>query len=41
VVTGTVAEIAYQGGFGSQAYFTKCFHEQFGCSPKEYVRKSL
>lgn len=34
---GTVAEIAYQVGFSSQAYFTRCFKEQFGCSPKEYV----
>ncbi|MFQ5630779.1 MAG: response regulator, partial [bacterium] len=24
---GTVAEITYMVGFGSQAYFTKCFHE--------------
>jgi AraC-like DNA-binding protein len=38
---GTVAEIAYQVGFGSQAYFTKCFHQQFGCSPKEYVKKNF
>lgn len=36
---GTIAEIAYEVGFGSQAYFTKCFHEQFGCAPKEYVKK--
>jgi signal transduction histidine kinase/ligand-binding sensor domain-containing protein/DNA-binding response OmpR family regulator len=38
---GTVAEIAYQVGFGSQAYFNRCFHEQFGCAPKAYVRKKL
>jgi DNA-binding response OmpR family regulator len=38
---GTVAEITYMVGFGSQAYFTKCFHEQFGCAPKEYVKKNF
>ncbi|MCG3155551.1 MAG: Sensor histidine kinase RcsC [bacterium] len=37
---GTVAEIAYQVGFSSQAYFTRCFHEHFGCSPKEYAQKT-
>lgn len=33
---GTVTEIAYQVGFSSHPYFTKCFQEYFGMSPKEY-----
>jgi DNA-binding response OmpR family regulator len=37
---GSIAEIAYQVGFSSQAYFTKCFHEQFGVSPKEFRSKA-
>ncbi len=37
---GNVAEIAYQTGFSSQAYFTRCFQARFGCSPKEYAQKS-
>jgi transcriptional regulator GlxA family with amidase domain len=36
---GTVSEIAYQVGFNSVAYFTKCFREQFGTVPSD-VRKS-
>ncbi|MEM7367877.1 MAG: ATP-binding protein [Bacteroidota bacterium] len=32
---GNVAEIAYQVGFSSQAYFSKCFKDQFGISPSE------
>lgn len=35
----TISEIAYQVGFGSVAYFTKCFREQFGRLPSE-VRSS-
>ncbi|MGH7451286.1 MAG: response regulator, partial [bacterium] len=34
--TGTVAEIAYQVGFGSQTHFTAMFQKQFGCTPSEY-----
>ena len=30
---GTAAEIAYRVGFGSPAYFNKCFHEYFGYPP--------
>jgi AraC-like DNA-binding protein len=30
---GNVAEVAYAVGFGSQAYFSTCFKEEFGVSP--------
>ena len=36
---GTIAEIAYTVGFGSPAYLTKCFHEQFGIVPSQLKKK--
>lgn len=36
----TAAEVAYKVGFGSPAYFTKCFHEYYGFPPGE-VRKRI
>jgi signal transduction histidine kinase/ligand-binding sensor domain-containing protein/DNA-binding response OmpR family regulator len=36
---GNITEIAYEVGFGSQSYFTRCFTEHFGCSPSEFVQQ--
>lgn len=35
----TIVEIAYEVGFSSPAYFAKCFRDQFGVTPSEYVRR--
>jgi len=35
-----VAEIAYRVGFGSPAYFNKCFHDFYGYPPGEIVKKN-
>jgi len=34
---GTPSEIAFQVGFNSHTYFSKCFKEVFGVSPSEVV----
>jgi signal transduction histidine kinase/DNA-binding response OmpR family regulator/ligand-binding sensor domain-containing protein len=38
---GTVADIAYQVGFTSPAYFSSCFHERFGVIPSQVRGESL
>lgn len=35
----TVAEIAYEVGFTSPSYFTKCYKEQFGESPTDFLKR--
>lgn len=34
-----ISEIAYETGFTSPSYFTKCFKEYFSESPKEYIAR--
>ena len=33
-----ITEVAYQVGFSSQSYFTKCFNEQYGKPPTAYIK---
>lgn len=33
---GSVSEIGYKVGFSDNAYFSRAFKKQFGCSPSEY-----
>ncbi|HSO88758.1 MAG TPA: AraC family transcriptional regulator, partial [Draconibacterium sp.] len=37
----TAAEVAYKAGFGSPAYFNRCFHECFGYATGEIKKKGL
>ncbi len=32
-----ISEIAYQTGFSSPAYFSKCFHEKYGILPSNFI----
>jgi AraC-like DNA-binding protein len=35
--TGNVSEIAFETGFSSPSYFSKCFQKTYGQSPSEYL----
>ncbi|MBJ7882494.1 nickel-binding protein [Gelidibacter salicanalis] len=34
--SGNISEIAYQTGFSSPAYFSKCFHKKYGILPSNF-----
>ena len=36
---GNIQEIAYETGFNSAAYFTKCFFDKFGILPSKYTQQ--
>ncbi len=36
-----INEIAYQVGFNTQAYFSKCFSDGYGCAPLRFRKKLL
>jgi len=35
----TIAEVSYKVGFGNPKYFSRCFSQQFGCSPRDFKGK--
>ncbi|MFT6928867.1 MAG: AraC-like DNA-binding protein [Sediminicola sp.] len=35
----SISEVAFEAGFNSPAYFSKCFHENFGILPSKYLQK--
>ncbi|MBN2165995.1 MAG: response regulator [Marinilabiliaceae bacterium] len=37
----SISEIVYLVGFSTPSYFTKCFRELYGCTPKEYLSKHI
>jgi TolB-like protein/AraC-like DNA-binding protein/Tfp pilus assembly protein PilF len=39
--SSTVAEVAYKSGFGSPAYFSKCYHEYYGYPPGEERKRPV
>jgi AraC-like DNA-binding protein len=38
---GNISEIAYETGFNSQAYFSKCFVGKYGILPSKYIQQHI
>jgi signal transduction histidine kinase/ligand-binding sensor domain-containing protein/AraC-like DNA-binding protein len=36
----TISEVIYMVGFTSPSYFSRCFKEFYGCTPKEYIEQN-
>lgn len=36
----TLSEIAFQAGFSSSSYFTRCFKEEYGKTPSQYLEQA-
>lgn len=36
---GNISEVAFESGFNSPAYFSKCFSEKYGILPSKYVQQ--
>ncbi len=36
----SISEVIYMVGFSSPSYFTRCFREYYGCTPREYIDKN-
>lgn len=38
---GNISDIAFETGFNSAAYFTKCFYDHYGILPSKYVQQHI
>lgn len=38
---GNISEVAYESGFNSPAYFSKCFMDKYGILPSKYIQQHI